>query len=481
MQLKKALTEISGFRYMVDKLDLKSGLAHRMLLASPFLINQADVQYQLQQIYQTVNVLKLKQNRAVLEKVTIKISQIRDIAGTIKNIQNRLTLNDIELFEIKSFSLLAQDIRVLVEPIKFLWEQLPNLENVIHILDPEGTRIPAFYINNSFSPALGELRKKMIGLEFLLEDAENNPANDDNKPLHEQSDELRNKITEIEDSIRQDLSDKLYSFDNELDKALVAVGNMDILIAKAKQALSEKLVMPDIEGDITSYHGLFYPQLKATLELDKKRYQPIDVEIYKGACLITGANMAGKTVLLKTLALSQALCQYGFFVPAKNAKIVLVEQILFSIADEQSELSGLSSYASEMLKVNNIVQLAKKQKRLLVLIDELARTTNPTEGRAIVSAVANILDGCNVRAVITTHYSGLSTQCRKLRVKGFIENSVDALITIKNIGDYIDYSLIEDDGVNVPHEALKIAQILGIDNDILSEATKHLDMDKNKN
>jgi DNA mismatch repair ATPase MutS len=110
-----------------------------------------------------------------------------------------------------------------------------------------------------------------------------------------------------------------------------------------------------------------------------------------------------------------------------------------------------------------------------VLIDELARTTNPTEGRAIVSAVANYLDGCNVKAVITTHYSGLSTQCRKLRVKGFIEDSKDATITVKNIGDYIDYSLIDDDGANVPHEALRIAQILGVDDDIISEARKQLD------
>jgi len=118
------------------------------------------------------------------------------------------------------------------------------------------------------------------------------------------------------------------------------------------------------------------------------------------------------------------------------------------------------------------VQMAKKQHPLLVLIDELARTTNPTEGRAIVSAVANLLNDCNVKAVITTHYSGLSTQCRKLRVNGFIEDSKDATITVKNIGDYIDYSLIDDDGTNVPHEALRIAQILGVDADVISEASR---------
>ncbi|MDD2279815.1 MAG: hypothetical protein PHS05_12225, partial [Bacteroidales bacterium] len=103
MQLKTALAEISGLRYMIDKLDLKSGLAHRILMTSPFLIKQVDVLNQLNHINLTVDALSLKKNRVILEKVAIKLSQVRDIAGSIKNIQNRLTLNDIDLFEVKSF------------------------------------------------------------------------------------------------------------------------------------------------------------------------------------------------------------------------------------------------------------------------------------------------------------------------------------------------------------------------------------------
>jgi DNA mismatch repair ATPase MutS len=110
-----------------------------------------------------------------------------------------------------------------------------------------------------------------------------------------------------------------------------------------------------------------------------------------------------------------------------------------------------------------------------VLIDELARTTNPTEGRAIVGAVAKHLDNQNLKVLITTHYGGLKVQCRKLRVKGFREDIGDAKITPNNIGDFIDYSLVEDDGVNVPHEALRIAKILGVDEEIVKQAEKLLD------
>ena len=467
MQLKAALAEIYGLRYMIDRLDIKSGLAHRVLLASPFIVSQKELQHQLELVSNTQKSLCDDSTKPLLGKVTIKLVQVRDIGGTAKSIQKGVTLNDIELFEVKSFALIAQEVKELLKTIPFLGEQLPSLLAVVELLDPEGTRIPSFYISSHFDANLAPLRKQLAGLELMLEGSTD-------EQLQCQSDEVRSKIEAIEDGVRQRLSTLLASHANDLARAILAIASIDILIAKAKQAIADSLVMPVIGGETTSYQGLFYPQLKEVLEQQNKRYQPIDVEVNRGACLITGANMAGKTVLLKTLALSQAMCQYGFFVPAQSAQVALVDHILFSIADEQSELSGLSSYGAEMLKVNHIVQMAKKQHKLLVLIDELARTTNPTEGRAIVNAVANFLNGCNVRAIITTHYSGLGAACRKLRVKGFIDSSGDTQITIRNIGDYIDYSLVEDDGTSVPHEALRIAQILGVDADILTEATKQL-------
>ncbi len=88
------------------------------------------------------------------------------------------------------------------------------------------------------------------------------------------------------------------------------------------------------------------------------------------------------------------------------------------IGDEQSELNGLSSFAAEMLNIQAIIAEARAGKKMLVLIDEPARTTNPHEGLAIANALIDLLELLKVRALITTHYSGLKTSCRKLRVKG---------------------------------------------------------------
>lgn len=113
-----------------------------------------------------------------------------------------------------------------------------------------------------------------------------------------------------------------------VSEALTGIATIDILIAKAKQAIEMHLCKPGIAVHTTSYQGIFNPQIKKILESERKTYQPIDIEIGKGACLITGANMAGKSVILKTVALAQTLFQFGFFVPAIQAEIALVDEVL---------------------------------------------------------------------------------------------------------------------------------------------------------
>ena len=102
-----------------------------------------------------------------------------------------------------------------------------------------------------------------------------------------------------------------------------------------------------------------------------------------------------------------------------------------------------------------------RSERLLALIDEPARTTNPTEGTALVSALVKVLRGDNVSLVMTTHYDIEPTDARCLRVKGF-ENGT------------MNYSLVEVQDGEVPHEALNIAESLGIDAEWISEAREIL-------
>ena len=330
-------------------------------------------------------------------------------------------------------------------------------------------RIPHFYVYDAYSPELAALRAKMKTLKM------------DEKTEERVLDQLQFEHTELEDRIREKLSEQIHPYKKEINEALVNTATLDILLAKAQQTIDMQLCKPEISTSTTRYIKIFNPQVKEVLWQEGKKFQAIDIDIEQGACLITGANMAGKSVILKTVALAQTLFQFGFYVPAEQAEIALVDEVLLCIGDEQSELSGLSSYASEMLRVNAIVQDVKAGKNALILIDELARTTNPTEGKAIVNAMLDFLTDKGARSLITSHYSGIKARCKKMRVKGFVKEHVQGQLTINNINEFIDYSLIEDTHDSVPQEAMRIARILGVDEELLDKAEEFLDDEEKKN
>ena len=76
--------------------------------------------------------------------------------------------------------------------------------------------------------------------------------------------------------------------------------------------------------------------------------------------------------------------------------------------------------------------------------------------------------------MVTTHYGQLGTNCRRLRVRGFVEDMANVPLTPRNIGLFIDYSLTDDQSDDVPHEALRIAAILGCDAELLHLAEQNI-------
>jgi DNA mismatch repair ATPase MutS len=211
--------------------------------------------------------------------------------------------------------------------------------------------------------------------------------------------------------------------------------------------------------------------VREALRARGKDFQSVDIAFGDGPTVITGANMGGKTVLLKSVALAQTLFQFGFYLPAAEATVAPVDEVLTSIGDAQDEMSGLSSFAAEMMRLDHIIGRVKAGSRALVLVDEPARTTNPTEGEAIVNALVELLAAHHVAALVTSHYSGIRADAKRLRVKGFSEDmdGAETKITAANIQDYMDYSLVPDDG-RAPREALRIARILGVDEELTARA-----------
>lgn len=459
VKLRNILDKISAMRFIFDDLELCSGIARKNLLSQDFMYDTESITKEIKNVSGFYEIVKSSKYASEIEKIQIKLKHILDISGTLKNLSENLILDDIQLFEIKKLALTSDSIRILIDEIGFNKVNIPDLESVIKILDPDNQRIPHFYIYPSYNSELSELRKTLDSID------------DDTS---EEYMDIQNRCTDLEDKVRAEIAKQLLPYSSDLKTALQNIAYIDIILAKALQAVRFGFCKPVITEQETQYKSLFNPLIKHNLESQNKKYQNIDITLHSAPCLITGANMSGKTVVLKTVALAQFMLQFGFFIPATEAKINPVEEILLSIGDDQSEINGLSSFAAEMLEVNSIIKSAKSGRNILALIDELARTTNPEEGLALVNATIDILSDTNTRSLITTHYNNAGNSCRKLKVKGLITEKITTGITIKNINDYMDYSLIENDDNNVPMEAIRIASVLGVDKTLLEKADEYV-------
>ena len=424
---------------MLDQLELQSGFARRWLLDSTMMTRTEEIAESYDVLHRFDTFIH-QVDKTHIDTLLFKLQGLKDIRTTIKNLHNQAVLDDIELFEVKHLAILATDVtKLLGQHGMANVVSIPSLDKVIDILDPDGMKIATFYIYDSYCAQLKDLRARM-------------------RQQVEPQDDLLLQAGELEDGVRKDLSRQLHPFAAAIEKAQLALAQIDIYLAKAIQMERMGLSFPMLAIDATScYDAMFHPQVKEALEASGRDFQPVNISFGTQPTLITGANMGGKTVALKTLTLCQLLFQFGFGIPAATAQIAVKDEIYFCIGDEQSVEKGLSSFAAEMKNIDAVIKASRENKKILALIDEPARTTNPTEGAALVSALLKVLAGKDMSLVMTTHYDIESGEARRLRVKGF-ENGE------------MDYQLVEVQDGEVPHEALNIAQSLGIDSEWINMA-----------
>ena len=442
MRLKQLIDQPCGLKYMLDNLDTHSGYTRRMLLDTEMPENSILIENNYKILNEFHYVVTQKENQNQINNLQFKLCNLKEIQGTINHLKSKYVLDDIELFEVKHLALLSMDIQLIMNNLQLNESVfIPNLEEVVKILDPDGMKIATFYIYDSYSPRLSELRRMM-------------------KVKEDFDEALFNEANSIEDEIRAKLSMQLSRFADELEAAQKSLAFIDLNLAKAYQMIKYNLCFPTIsENGGTEYVGMFNPEVKDALEQRNSTFQPVDISFWNKPTLITGANMGGKTVVLKTLTLCQYMFQFGFGIPAAKANIAVKDAIYFCIGDEQSIEKGLSSFAAEMKKIDAVIKASRRNGKILALVDEPARTTNPKEGTALVSALVKVLEVENVSLVMTTHYDIEPTDSRRLRVKGFEDGKMN-------------YELMEVKDGEVPHEALNIAESLGIDEEWIEIAKK---------
>lgn len=448
MLFKNSFERNPALHYVYEQLQLVSNLGRNRLLNLPFCTDKQILESEFELLSSTIALLENEAYKNKITHIRTHLHQVNDIHPTLNILQDGAVLDDIQLFEIKKTAILTRKIANDLHTIGCNFLTLEDVEAVIVLLDPEHTNIPHFHIYAAYDPELSKWRER-IQLATNASEAE----------------EFRFQEQKVEDRVRTRLSEQLRSHCKTLASNLDTLSHLDLLLAKARLALDWHACRPIVD-EITELKGLFNPEMSAVLQEKGRTFQPVDIRFGNETLLVTGANMAGKSVLLKTVSLAQFLFQFGFYVPAHSATMAIMDDILSSIGDRQSEINGLSSFAVEILTINQIIRSGREGRKVLALVDELARTTNPEEGKRIVSNFVQLTQKLGITALITTHYSGISGQCRRLRVKG-LQLKENQVINATNISDYMDYTLVETDMDEVPMEAFTVARLLGVDEELL--------------
>ncbi|MBF0509987.1 MAG: DNA mismatch repair protein MutS, partial [Deltaproteobacteria bacterium] len=189
-----------------------------------------------------------------------------------------------------------------------------------------------------------------------------------------------------------------------------ALAEIDVLAAFAQVADNEDYVRPEVDqGDAIEITGGRHPVIEQMLKKGSFVENDVKLDMDDNQILIiTGPNMAGKSTILRQVALIALMAQIGSFVPAATAVIGLVDRIFTRVGAMDNLAAGQSTFMVEMIETATILNLATE--RSLVILDEIGRGTSTFDGLSIAWAVAehlHNLDDKGVRTLFATHYHEL--------------------------------------------------------------------------
>ncbi len=224
------------------------------------------------------------------------------------------------------------------------------------------------------------------------------------------------RIEEMERSLYVDLLRQLSVFYPQLVRTATAVARIDVLLSFAGVAAHQGYVRPTLEhGSALDIVGGRHPVVEYSLDGDAFIPNDALLEADEGTrvMLLTGPNMAGKSTYLRQVALIALLAQIGSFVPARKARIGLVDRIFTRVGAEDDIASGKSTFMVEMEETATILLHATKHS--LIILDEIGRGTSTYDGLAIARSVVEYLhDETGARTLFATHYHELASMADEL-------------------------------------------------------------------
>lgn len=277
------------------------------------------------------------------------------------------------------------------------------------------------------------------------------------------------RILGLEQAVFNEVRDYIATKLNEIQETAVSISALDAVCSFAQVSLEYGYVKPEItlENVIDIRDGR-HPVIEKIMQ--DHAFTPNDVlldDTENKLLIITGPNMSGKSTFMRQTALIVLMAQMGCFVPAKYAKIGVVDQIFTRVGASDDLTAGQSTFMVEMNEVAEILKNATKNS--LVILDEIGRGTSTFDGISIAKSVAeHICKKIGCKTLFATHYHELIT----------MENEMDGVrnfsIAVSRRGDDIKFLHKIIKGGTDNSYGIEVAKLAGLPNAVIKRAKEEL-------
>ena len=279
------------------------------------------------------------------------------------------------------------------------------------------------------------------------------------------------KVLSLEANIFAEVRDYIAEQLAKVQETASSIAQLDVLCSFAYVSMKNEYTKPDIaiDGIIDIKDGR-HPVVE--LMLNDEMYVPNDTYLDMNSnrmSIITGPNMSGKSTYMRQVALITLMAQIGCFVPAKSAKITIVDKIFTRVGASDDLTAGQSTFMVEMSEVADILKNATKHS--LVILDEVGRGTSTFDGISIATSVAEYIANTRVlgcKTLFATHYHEL------IKLADRIDGVNNYSVAVKKIGEDIKFlRKIVPGGVDDSY-GIEVAKLAGLPNKVLSRAKELL-------
>ena len=461
-ELIDALKDVSDFERVMTRIVTGSVNARDLLGLARGLRALPDVKKQLGTL-----------SSPLLQKLNESIDALTDCADLIEN-----NINPEAPLTIREGNIICKGANEEVDRLRSIMDGGTDIMAAIEAREKEATGIRTLKV--SFNRVFGyyiEVSKSFVDQvpdRYIRRQTLTNNERYITPELKELEDQVLNakdRLTALEYQLFQQIRESLAQQAARVQLTAAAVAATDALCSLAAVAVQRGYCRPEMtlanQIQITDgRHPVVEVMLKDSL------FVPNDTDL-GGAddqvSIITGPNMAGKSTYMRQVALIVLMAQIGSFVPARSAKLGIVDRVFTRIGASDDLASGQSTFMVEMSEVASILKYATS--RSLLILDEIGRGTSTYDGMAIARAVLEYAANpkkLGAKTLFATHYHELSAMESKL------PNVKNYNIAVKKRGDQMIFLRKIVPGATDDSYGIEVAKLAGLPSAVITRAREIL-------